>query len=360
MKRKLWARNTGRRSAAGRRFLLTTGLLVVLGIPWSGCGRETPKPATEADAPPAPIAVRVAVARSGGDPVTEDVVGTVRSRLQAQVESKVAGRVEFIRADPGQKVQAGDVLVRLDAREWTARRDQALAVREQADRDLDRVSRLVRDGAATASELDAVRARQRVAAANEAEAETLLGQLKVVAPFDGVVTRKRVDVGDLAVPGRPLVDVEDPSRLRFEADVPEALVDHVSMGLRLPVRVSAAVDPLEGVVSEVAPVADPATRTYLVRLDLPSVPGLRTGQFGRVAIPMGPATGIYVPTSAVTQRGQLERVFVVSGGRAHLRLVRTGRRSGDSVEVDAGLKAGETVVVDDSDTLRDGQEVSVR
>lgn len=320
-----------------------------------GCHRE---PAAKSSPALPPVGVRIGEVAARGEPVSEEVVGTVQSRLRTMVEAKVAGRLEAVRVAPGQRVRRGDELARLESRELVARREQSLAVREQADRDLERTSQLVRDGAATAAELDAARLRQRVAAAAEAEAETLLGHARVEAPFDAVVTRKLAEVGDLAIPGRPLFELEDPDKLRFEADVPEALIDRVPMGTRLSIRIAALPSSVEGVVSEVAPAADPSTRTYAVRLDLPAMPGLRLGQFGRVTVPTGPASGVHVPKTAVVQRGQLEFVYVIQDATAHLRLVRTGRRTSNAVELVAGASLGEKVAVSGAERLHDGQRVS--
>jgi multidrug efflux pump subunit AcrA (membrane-fusion protein) len=117
---------------------------------------------------------------------------------------------------------------------------------------------------------------------------------------------------------------------------------------------------LEGVVSEIAPAADPGSRTFLVKLDLPSTPSLRAGQFGRVAIPVGGTSALLTPASAVVVRGQMELVFVVSEGHARLRIVKTGRRIGDDVELVSGVDAGESLVVDNPSRLVDGQPLRLR
>jgi RND family efflux transporter MFP subunit len=305
------------------------------------------------------VQVRVAAVESHGFTATEEVVGTVRTRLHATVEAKVAGRIESLGVAPGQTVRQGQLLATLDARETQARLDSAKAVLDQAMRGLERVGRLLKDGAATPSELEAVQSRHRMALAAVSEMETILGHARVVAPFDGVITRKAVDVGDLATPGRPLVEIEDPTHLRFEADVPEALIDEISSGARLPVRIASRKDSIEGVVVEMAPVAEAVSRTYRVTLDLPVLPGLRAGQFGRVAVPTGQATVPHVPSSAVFQRGQLEYVVVAVGGRAQLRLVRTGKHLAPDVEVISGLEVGEKVVVQVPDRVLEGQPLEV-
>jgi RND family efflux transporter MFP subunit len=156
------------------------------------------------------------------------------------------------------------------------------------------------------------------------------------------------------------VELEDPSALRLEADVPEALIDRIKLGDRYSVHLSSLTNNLEGVSSEITPVADPASRTFLVKFDLPAIEGLRVGQFGRVLVPVGAGAALRAPSSAVVQRGQMELVFVVVGGQAQLRLVRTGKRIENEVEVVSGLSANEQVVSEGAGDLTDGQPVVVR
>src|ERR1019366_6953885 len=127
--------------------------------------------------------------------------------------------------------------------------------------------------------------------------------------------------------------MENPDTLRLEADVPEALIGNVKLGDKLAVRIAAVASEIDGTVAEISPAADPNSRTFLVKLDLPGATGLRSGQFGRVAVPVGEASAIRVPAAAVIQRGQMELVFVVASGQAQLRLVKTGSRVGEEVKV---------------------------
>lgn len=334
-------------------------LLLPLGLLWlnAGCHREEP-PTPTTKLPP--VVVTLASVETHGLTATEEVVGTVRAQLHSAVEAKLTSRIEAFLVVPGQTVRRGDPLVTLDLREMTARMDSAVALRDQATRDFERTRKLVKDGAATAAELDALQARQRVAAAAVVEAETQLAHTRVVAPFEGIITRKLADVGDLATPGRPLVEMEDPTRLRFEADLPEALLDRVQLGTKLPVHIPSLKYALEGVISELAPVAESVSRTFLVKFDLPTVPRLRAGQFGRVAVPTGETSVAHVPARAVLQRGQLEYVLVVERSTARLRIIRTGKHFGNDVEVVSGLEAAERIVATDPGRLQDGQPVEVR
>jgi RND family efflux transporter MFP subunit len=329
-------------------------LLAALAL--AGCGQKPAPPA-----PTLPTAtVRAQVAERKQRIATEETVGTVRAKLRAVIEAKITGRIDQLPAVPGQKVKAGELLASIDAREVQARYDSARAVRQQAEAEMKRSVSLREQNVLSQAEFDAVQSRFRVADAAVTEAATMLDYTKVTAPFEGVITRKHADVGDLATPGKPLLEMEDSRALRLEADVPEAVVGRLTLGQKLPVRIAALEKEMEGVVSEIAPAADPGSRTFLVKLDLPPTAGLRAGQFGRVVMPVGEAAALRVPASAVVQRGQMEMVFVVTNNRAQLRLVKTGKRVGNEIELVSGLASGEAVVTAGAAQLFDGQPVTLQ
>ena len=333
--------------------------LCLIGVVLAGCHR--PHDDSPRTVPPLREAtVRVQTVERQRRWATEEVVGTVQPKLRAVLEAKVQARIEEMLVVPGQSVKAGELLVRLDDREIRARYEQARALYEQAERDFRRREKLFQEQTISRAEFDAAEAQLRVAAATLREAETLLGHTRITAPFDGVITAKHADVGDLAVPGRPLLEIEDPRALRLEADLPEALLDRVQLGQKLTVRIPAAQLTVEGVVSEITPVADPRTRTFPVKVDLPARPGLRSGQFGRLLVPVAEVEAIRVPARAIHIRGQMELAYVVQDGRAVLRLVKTGKRLGDEVEVVSGLASGEMLIVESDRPLRDGQPVKIR
>lgn len=333
--------------------VLTAGLALAL----AGCGKKSePTGATSLST----ASVRTQTVESKQRVATEEVVGTVRAKLRAVIEAKVSGKVDQMLVVPGQPVKAGELLAHIDAREVQARLDQAVAVKQQAEADLKRFASLLEQKILAPAEYDDAQSKARIAQAAVVEAETLLGYTKVTAPFDGVITRKHADVGDLAAPGKPLLEMEDSRTLRLEADVPEAVVGKVALGDKLTVRIAALESELEGTVSEIAPTADPGSRTFLVKLDLPAKPGLRAGQFGRVAMPVGEATALRVPAGAVVTRGQMEIVFVVADGKAQLRLVKTGKRIGAEIEIISGLSGGEKIVAENVGSLVDGQPVSLK
>jgi membrane fusion protein, multidrug efflux system len=291
---------------------------------------------------------------------TEAVVGTVRAKLQATLEAKISGHIEQLPVELGQRVKAGELVVLLNSNDLKARLEQAEASQEQAERNWNRISTLFHQQAATGAEYDDAQAQKRVADAAVAEAKAMLGYAKVVAPFDGVVTKKWADVGDLASPGKPLVDIEDPSQLQALADVPDIIAARVQDGEAMTVHVDALSKDLTGTVVEISPAADPVTHTFRVKVNLPATPGLRSGQFARLEVPVGECNVLLVPDSAVVQRGQLEILFAVVDDHAQLRLVKTGRQIGGLVEILSGLDAGDTVVIHGVSELTDGQPVSTQ
>ncbi len=322
----------------------------------AACGHEGDRKAS----PPLPTAT-VKVEEARPDPATsaEDAPGTIRPVRSAILAAKVTGAVTEIDADPGRVVKREEVLARIDDREIRARLDSARATLEQASTDFTRYEKLHGERVVTAQEFEAARSRLRSAQAAVDETTSLLGYCSITAPFDGVVTRRFVQRGDLATPGRAIAEVEDPGALRLEAQVPESLMGRVRIGDTIAIAVDAARVTVPGKVGEIAPASDPASRTTLVKIDLPSNPALRSGMFGRARIPTDAAPSLRVPEAAVLARGQLDLVYVVRDGVAQLRIVRTGRREGGRVEILSGLDASEAVVVEGASALADGQAVVV-
>lgn len=323
----------------------------------AGCS----KPGSTA-ADPATVSIRVKTAQAALErrQAVEEVVGTVRPKLSAAISAKITGAIERMAVVPGQSVKAGDLLVMLDAREAQARVDQAAAVLEQARSDIGRFSRLLADKVVTQQEYDVVKSRELVAQASMNEVKTVLSYTRITAPFDGVISRKYADVGDLSAPGKALLEMEAPGELRLEADVPEAAMGRVALGEKMQVNIPSAGAQMEATVCEIAPAADSASRTVLVKLDLPKNPGIRSGQFGRGYVPVADVETLRVPVEAVIHRGQLEIVFVVVDRKAQMRLVKTGKMTGKQIEVVSGLMPGDAYVVDGAAGLLDGNAVEVQ
>jgi len=335
--------------------LFLLGLIALV----TGCGKHhEPQATTGENLPPAVVHVQTIEAIK--QPAVEEVVGTVQPKLQAMVEAKVSGRITRLPVRLGQSVKQGDVLVELATQEIQARLDQANAAFRQAELDFNRTDNLRKQQAATQSELDAAQARYNVAKASVAEAEAVSGYARILAPFDGVVARKLADEGDLAMPGKPLLDLEGRVGLRLVADIPSLLASRVLADAKLAVRVDTLTDPITGTVAEISPATDPASRTVLMKVDLPETAGLSTGQFGRLAVPVGEAAFLFVPPSALVRRGQLEILFVTADGKAQMRLVRAGKETEHGIEILTGLAPGEAVVVEGAGNLRDGQPLQTQ
>lgn len=325
-----------------------------------GCGRESHKAAAEEERRSAPVPVAVRTVEPVVRPASEEVPGVVRARLRAGIEAKISGRIEQMLVSPGAAVKAGETLARLETREIQARLDQALPMLKNTEAEAVRFKALLEKNAVSRSEHEAWDARFRVAQAAVAEAETMLSHATIAAPFDGVITRKFAEVGDLAHPGRVIIEMEDPRTLRVEADVPESLIAGIKLGARLWIAGPQGEDRTEGVVSEIAPSADPASRTFLVKLSLPAEARLKSGQFARVEAPAGERKALLVPSDAIVTRGQLEMAYVAEAGTAKLRLVKTGKRFGDEVDVVAGISSGEKVIATGVAALSDGQRIEAR
>ncbi len=326
---------------------------------FSGCGAKPEHSKANSSILPT-AAVRIQTIQRKPQTITEEVVGTVRAKLHATLEAKLSGRIDKLPVVLGQRVKAGELVARLDAAEINARLEQAEASLEQAERDWKRSSTLFEQQSVTRAERDGAESRHRVAKGAAAEAKAMMSYAEVVAPFEGVVTKKWADVGDFAAPGKPLVSIEDPSALQLEADVPQAIATHVHRDARLAARVDGVRGELSGTVSEIAPTADSVSRTIRVKVDLSKQPGLSSGQFARLVVPVGEGNSMRVPLAAVVQRGQLEIVFTVANQHAQWRLVRTGKRVGEEMEILSGLRAGDAVVVEGAAQLTDGQPVEAR
>lgn len=307
-----------------------------------------------------PLTVQVAKAQLEDIPSLIEVSGTLQAQESAVIAAKVTGVVTRVPVVLGSRVKTGDLLVAISAGEIGARLSQAEAQLAQARRNLEREQNLLQKNASTAETVKTMRDQYNMALAGYNEAKTMQGYISITAPFDGVITRKEVSGGDLATPGTPLLYLENNRQIQVRSAVPESLVLTLRTGDQLMVKVETAGVLVQGTVVEVAPAADPHSRTAPVVIDLPTHPDLRTGQFARVFLP-GPKTkGLLIPETAVLPQGQMERIFVVEGARAHLRLVRTGLRHAGMIEILAGLTPGETVAISNNRLLTNGQQVRVQ
>jgi multidrug efflux pump subunit AcrA (membrane-fusion protein) len=325
------------------------------------------------------------------------------------------GTVINLRAREGDKVSAGQALIEIDNRDASAQLQKANAGLRQAHEGLAEVDQAINaaksaQAAADANkrladstyaryqalferksispqEFDEARAKQEMAEAEArqaaytlnvlaakrrqalaqidqakaevANAQVFVGYARITSPISGVVVAKHTEVGSMATPGTPLLTIEDGSRYRLEVAVEESQLGKIGMGRRARLRIDAlGADDLEGGVSEITPAADPMSRSYAVKIDLPARQGLRSGLYGVARFTSGRKQAILIPQKAVAQRGQLAGVFVVDdAGVARLRLIKTGKAYGENVEALSGLSDGERIVVDGVADVKDGVKV---
>lgn len=338
-----------------RLLVLTSALAAV-----AGCAKHS---ATEAAAEAAlpPAKVRVAIVHAENIATLTEVTGTIRPVQRAQIAAKVMGTIEELPITLGQKVRAGDLLVKISAGEITARVAQAQAQLNVARRDLERERDLLTKNASTADMVRGLEDRLAMTQAMMREAEVMLGYATVRAPFDGVVARKLAHTGDLAAPGQPLLEVEGLGDFQVEAAVPDSLATKLAPGTALAIDVPAAGLSFNGTLAELSSAADANAHSVLAKISVPAGTAVRSGQFARVQLSGAPVKTLLAPAAAVSTLGQMERIFVAGdGNRAVLRLVKTGATRGDRVEILAGLDDGERVVVAPPTGLRDGQSLEVQ
>jgi multidrug efflux pump subunit AcrA (membrane-fusion protein) len=360
---------------------------------------------------------KVTIEKVASGPVDDfyEAAGTVRSKTTSTLSSKTLGNVLAIRVLEGDHVRAGQTLIEIDNRDAAAQLQKAQAgVREtknaldEADRNIqaaqatkaaseaslalaastnDRYQKLFERRSVSPQEFDEVQTKYKLAQAEAERATRMLASLnarrnqalarieqarsdvssaqvfasyaRVTSPINGIVTAKQIDTGMMATTGAPLLTVEDDSHYRLEASVEESQLSRITIGDRVGVQIDATGDEaLSGRVAEIVPAADPVSRSYAVKIDLPQRKNLRSGLYGKARFSRDPKQAITIPATAIIHRGQLTGVFVVDdAGIAHMRLIATGKSTGNRIEVLGGLSDGERIVVDRVDAISDGNRV---
>jgi RND family efflux transporter MFP subunit len=335
-----------------RLYLIGPSLAVVISL--GGCSKSD---SSQQNAAGHGVSVELAISENRDVSQLEPVVGTVQAGLKSSVEAKINARVEKFLVSLGQNVNSGDLLIELDSRDLHNRADQTVMKRDQAARDFERLRKLKASNAVSEQQFEEAQTNAQVTKAAAEDAVTALSYAKILAPYKGVITKKLADAGDMTSPGKPLLEMEDPTALRLEIEVPEALITNLTLNSSIKVEIGSPAVAYSAKVIEISPTADPNSRTFLVKADLPSSNSIRSGLFGRAFISAGQKATVTVPRSAILKRGQLELAYVAQSGHAALRLVKTGRILNDDVEILSGLSAGEKVVRSPSQDLRDGSAI---
>jgi RND family efflux transporter MFP subunit len=373
------------------------GVVLGISLALSGCSRDMK--ATLADASD-PIPVTVATVAISDVADTFEAGGVVQAKTTATITARILAPVREVLAAPGDRVRAGQVLVVLDSRDLDAGARRARASRLSAEQDViavgaerqaadaalalarathARIAGLHAKRSATAQELDdatgALRAAEAGAASAAARAQAAASSVegagaaseaadttaafaRIAAPFDGVVTQKMVEPGNMAAPGTPLMRVEDTRGFRLDVRVDESRIGQIPPGATVSVSLDSGMGGspriVSGTVAEVSRAVDADARAFLVKIMLPADGGLRSGMFGRAHFRTQPRRALTVPAAAIVQRGQMTSVFVVEKDTARVRLVNVR-----GTEVLAGLSDGDVVIVRPPAAMSDGRRVRV-
>jgi RND family efflux transporter MFP subunit len=378
-------------------------IAVSLGAWLSACGvaEHAPEQKTQT-----PIAVTVASVAPIDTTELLEAGGVVAAQETASLSSRIVATIAEVRVTAGNRVRAGDLLVSLDARDVAAHTGQARAGAVAAEKALaksrteqvaaeaehrlanawqKRIAALHARNSATDQERDEAEARLAAAAARlsgtlagieAAEADLASARAAVVvaeatesftsvrAPFDGLVTERLTDPGNLAAPGVPLLRIESESARQVVVRVDEARVAYVHPGDRVRVLTDATEEhfaedrSVEGVVAEVARAVGASERTFTVKVTVPRTITARSGSFARVLFRGAPRRALFVPVEAIQRHGQVSSVYVVQEDVARLRLIQVGVVSSEGAEVLAGLDAGELIVTSPLTRLVDGATVA--
>ncbi len=321
-------------------------------------------------------------------PVTEiyEAMGTVRPVTEFEVHSQITAKVGAVEINAGDKVEKGQLLIRLDDREVVSKLEQAkegLAIArrgveqnlksdeelqaeyDQAESDFKRSEKLFKDGINSKKEYDQAKtaylkmkaqiglSKQRVLSAQASlrQAEQVVNEAEIYAEYaniravnSGIITNRDVDPGDLATPTKTLLTIQTGAALRLEAGIRESLIANIKVGMKLSVKLGTGNLKLVGVVEEIEPYANAKTRSFLIKVGIPVTPGVYPGMFGRLLIPLASRMSIVIPREAVTVVGQLKMVKVMQGETVRKVFVKTGREDKDQIEILSGLEDGDTIV----------------
>lgn len=303
----------------------------------------------------------------------ESFVGSIKSKNSVNISTKMMGRIIKLYVDVGDSVKKGQVLVDVDAAEALSGYKQSEAGLSAADvylqnmeRDYERFKRLYEERAITKHQLEQMeaglaqaRAQKEQAKANLEMSKTLLSYGKIYSPTDGIVTKKWMEEGNIAAPGMPILTIENPSSLELSVEVPEEKAEKIAPSSKAKIFSSDEENFKESKVLTVVKTADLLSKTSTIKIEV-DPKDFKVGQFAKVRFDALGGETLSVEKSSIKKEGQVEMVFVRdSGGKISLRIIRSGRREGDFAQVLSGLSEGESVVLNPSDSMKDGDILEV-
>ena len=350
--------------------------LVSAGILLSACGDSKTK--GEAEQAPAKVTLQTVSLSTYADEVT--FTGNVEGDRRVSLSTKIMGPILSMPFDEGAQVSAGQTVARIKSDDVSAKRAQvkanlieAQAALKNVEINYVRVKSLYDNKTATKKEMDDIEmaynmAKARVSAVEEMEKEVtdVIGYGEIISPIHGFVVKKMAQEGDMAVPGMPLMIIEDLSLLKINARVPETEIHLFKKNDKVKVRIDALPDViLNGIVEQINPGGNPASRQFEVKVMLTDIKPeyramIKSGMYAKVMLGKESKQSVMIPENSLIKRGQLEGLFVVSDNRtALLRWVKTGQRNGDRIEILSGLQESERIVMSSDVKLKDGQKVEV-
>ncbi|HSQ77702.1 MAG TPA: efflux RND transporter periplasmic adaptor subunit [Nitrospirota bacterium] len=297
------------------------------------------------------------------EPKTIDMMvsaaGTLTSKNTSVLSSKVMGKVVALTVTEGDYVTRGKLLIRIESNEISAQAYQAQAAYNNAKLQYDRIKRLFDEKAATQMEMEQATLGFESARAGLNAARAMESYTIITAPISGQIMEKRINLGEMALPGQPILKIEDNNNLRLEATVKEQDIRFVQPGGPVTVQIDALPGrEIKARVAQVVPTADIRTHSFVVKIDIPGDKSLITGMYGKALFSTGKRDAILVPKTSIVDLSGITGVYIVSAeGTAVFQMIQLGEDRGDSVEAATGLKAGDKVVVSRQDARIDGRHV---
>jgi RND family efflux transporter MFP subunit len=333
--------------------------LAVLGAGYLFFGKaDSYAEAPKAEAP-VPVAVVIVEPRTLDSVVT--AAGSLSSRNSSVLSSKVMGRVVHLSVQEGDQVAAGKLLMKIDSGEITAQAIMARATYNNARLQYNRIKSLYDATAATQMEMDQATLGFENAQAGLQAAKAMESYTIITAPISGQIVEKRINVGEMALPGQPLIRIEDNKNLRLEVTVKEQDILFIQPGNPVKVRIDAMPGTeISGTVSQVVQASDVRTHSFIVKIDIPANKGLITGMYGKASFTIGKHEAILIPKTALVEMSGISGVYLVSAEQsAVFQMVQVGEEHGNFVEVISGLKKGDCVISDKHLVRLDGKQVVV-
>ncbi|MDQ7058312.1 MAG: efflux RND transporter periplasmic adaptor subunit [Ghiorsea sp.] len=284
--------------------------------------------------------------------------GSVASDHKVSISAQVSGYIKVLNVREGDRVKAGQILLKIDPIDANQAYLQAQADLKDAKADWQRFEELLASGAVSSQKVDKAKLRFDVAKSNVTRAKNQLSYTEVRSPVDGVIVEKRLSVGDLASPGMPMLTIEDPNSLLVSTYVSESYVSKIHEGDTVDISIASLHKTFTGTVRQVVQAADAVSHQFLVKVALQADADIHPGMFAQAGFRVGKRAAVLIPQGVIQSRAGLHAVYVVDRQSiAQYRLIRLGQKIGHKVEVVSGLQHGDTIAWQGNPSLKTGMKV---